>query len=154
MKPLQPFQKIFLFPQGSCYDQQHNPPFLSIDIGFHLLSCSEELQSKIKAGHRGCCCEMSVNWNVNVINYCEDLAEYFPAVKPCSPWLCLSSESCFLAYMRNKTTCFLLPRSSRRQCHISCSTLLLIRDIVPFQFEQGGTQPILTLEHKHYLFES
>lgn len=50
--------------------------------------------------------------------------------------------------------CFLLPHSTRRHYRIVCGTVFLVRDILPFQFEQGGTQPILILEHKQYLFES
>lgn len=86
-------------------------------IGVHLLSCSEELQSKIKAGHRGCCCEMSVNRNVIFPNYCEDPVEHFLPVKSCSPWPYLTSDSCFLAYTGNKPT-FLFSSPS-----LPCETL-------------------------------
>lgn len=52
---------------------------------------------------------MSVNRNVNFLNYCEDPVEFFLPVKSRSPWLHLTSGSCFLAYIRNKTTFLFCP---------------------------------------------
>lgn len=100
---------------------------------------------------------MSVKWNVNFLNYCEDPGKYFLPLKFCSPWLPLPSGSCSLDCIGNKTTFFVfssLPPHLHTDNLTVCCTIFLMRDVLLFQSEQGWTHPIPTLEHMQYLFES